>query len=175
MNKKGVNIFSIILCIIFIFKGVDFMKKSICFLILFVFSSFFIFNYNLFGDEVKLGRGYYKYVNNDGSLDWDTFYNQWDQVPSSYFIYINYSAFKDVDPSRNSLWKAVGGGIYGLLDPTRKNDIIFTLECPGSKLEIIFSPFYYINEDSTWIRVGEKRNNYNEAIERWNYMLRNMQ
>jgi len=148
------------------------MKKAL--FILFIFSVFLIFEYNLFGDEINLGHGYYKYINKDGSLDWDTFYNQWDRVPSDYFIYIKYSLFRDVDPSRNGLWKTTGGGIYGLFDPTRKNDIIFARELPRSKLIITFSPFYYTN-DYPWIRLGQKRNNYNEAIERWNYMLGNMQ
>jgi hypothetical protein len=128
--------------------------------------------FNVFGFEESLGYGYYRYINRDGSLDWETFYAKWDEVPDSYFIYLVYATFPEEDSSRNNLIKVVGG-IYGVLDPTMRNDIRFTVEQPRSKLEIVFSPFNYTN-DFSWIRVGQKRYNYREAIERWNFMLDNM-
>ena len=64
-------------------------------------------------------------------------------------------------------------GVY-MVDSTRVNDIIFTMDRPKSKLEIIFSPFNFTS-DYSWIRLGQKRYSYNNAIERWNFMLRNMQ
>ena len=147
------------------------MKKTVSLLIILILSIVCGF---IFGDEVSLGYGMYGYVNSDGTLDWDTFYAEWEEIPDSYFIYLEYFIYDKENPSNNYLTKAINGGVFGILDSTRVNDIIFTRERPKSKLMITFSPFNFTN-DYSWIRLGQKRYSYKDAIERWNFMLRNMQ
>ena len=86
------------------------MKKIVALMIIPILA---IFCGILFGDEVSLGYGMYSYVNSDGTLDWDTFYAEWDKIPDSYFIYLQYVIYNREDPSNNYLTKAINGGVYG--------------------------------------------------------------
>jgi len=126
----------------------------------------------LFADEHIEEAGYYTYYNSNGSLDWDLFYDKWDEIPDSYFIYLNTRRLgRETTPT---LWKTVGG-LDGMLDPIRRNDVTFTYEKGYISLEIIFSPWNYGNStDAGWITIGQKRHRYDEAIQQWNFMLNNM-
>lgn len=127
----------------------------------------------LFALEHNDGYGFYTYYNSDGSLDFDTFYAKWDDVPDSYYIYLNYFTHRPFE--EQSLYKTVGG-VEAIFDEIRKNDISFHYERINSSLVIIFSPWNYTNaKDDGWIPLGVKRYNYSESIKRWNFMLNNMQ
>lgn len=150
--------------------------KKLFFIVIFVISFVIIFSEVIFAEEIDLGTGsYFIYVHANGAWDWDTFYAKWDDVPNSYFIYLNY--FTHSDFPEESLVKIVGG-LEALFDKTgaRNNDIKFVVERRYSSLEIIFSPWNYTNASNNgWIPIGQKRYNYRDAKERWNYMLQNMQ
>jgi hypothetical protein len=102
-------------------------------------------------------------------LDWNTFYARWDEVPDSYYIYLklvqyNYNVNLRLDKQVGSIMSS--------------NDITFTYSAGRYGLLIIFSPLNHSNADVAtlhYIRIGQKRNNYGEAIRQWNFMLNNME
>ena len=126
----------------------------------------------IFAAEHNQGNGMYKYYNSNGSLDWDTFYARWDEVPDSYYIYL-WSIRWNSDIGTPMLWKDVSSTL-----PMFRNNIVFICEGRRSKLQIIFSPNNYSNAEIAalnYIRIGLKRNNYGVAIEQWNFMLNHVE
>jgi len=139
----------------------------------------------LFAERVKSEYADYEYKNRDGTLDWKTFYDEWDTVPNSYYMYLNvYSSSKrhGVEPYK-MLAKEIGDMLSNAFgDHTQDNDIHFILREWLSEtshhtytyynVEIIFSPWNYQDaKKRDWIPLGQKRNNYNDAIERWNFTI----
>jgi len=140
--------------------------------IIFLCLLFSLINEIIFAEEHNVGNGWYKYYNSNGSLDWDTFYSKWDEVPGSYYIYMESYTY---DHSVNSMLFKTVGGLEAMFDEKRRNDVHFTLEKGRSRLVLIFSPWNYANaKENDWIPLGQKLYNYNEAIERWNFMMSNM-
>jgi hypothetical protein len=124
----------------------------------------------IFADEHNNGPRRYRYYNSDGSLDWDTFYARWDEVPNSYYIYLKFIQY-DHNNANPRLDKEVGSIMSS-------NEITFTYSAGRYKLLIKFSPLNYSNADVAtlnYTRIGQKRNNYGEAIEQWNFMLNHME
>jgi len=125
------------------------------------------------------GYGYYKYYYSDGSLAWDLFYTRMKEVPESYYIYYFYERHDlKITPM---LWRTIGNPLFSL----DSNDIEFQYTDGNSNLELIFSPNIYsntilqnniktVNSNTRLLPLGQKKSNFKEAIERWNFMLGNM-
>jgi len=146
--------------------------KRIIFICLLIFLLLSLIDEILFAEEHNVGNGWYEYYNSNGSLDFDTFYAKWDEVPGSYYIYMESYTY---DHSVKSMLYKTVGGLEAMFDEKRRNDVRFTLEKGKSRLVLIFSPWNYANaKENDWIPLGQKRFNYNEAIERWNFMMGNM-
>jgi hypothetical protein len=117
--------------------------------------------------EHNRGNGFYRYYKPDGSLAWDTFYARWDDIPDSYYIYINFKTFsREVETllARNP-------GLFN-------EYICFSYQKGRNGVDIIFSPRSFSREDVLyygWFSFGQKRRNYRNAIETWNYIISNME
>ena len=65
------------------------MKKLLSIIIL----AMFIYSANCFAEkytEVVNGKKNIYYINRDGSIDWDSFYDDWEKIPDDYYLYIGY-------------------------------------------------------------------------------------
>jgi len=136
---------------------------------------------SLFAEKVPSKYADFEYVNQNGSLDWETFYSEWDTVPNSYYMYFFIWTSNEehgIEPHK-MLSKNVGWGMFSsLVGPEySKNDIYYTFQVWSRKdfyysIVLIFSPWNYQDVKNVGIiPLGQKRYNYNDAIERWNFTI----
>jgi len=149
------------------------MKKSI----IIFFALFLVLS--LFADKVPSNYEDFEYVNKDGSLDWATFYAEWDTIPDSYYMYLTVytsHSLHGVEPHK-MLAKSMGGIMSDIYAFTHDNDICYIYRVWARKdfyydIELIFSPWNFQNtKDIGWVPLGQKRYNYKDAIERWKFTI----
>jgi hypothetical protein len=149
------------------------MKKIIIYLVLLFFGISLIFS-----ERIKEADRMWSYSNKDGSLDFITFYKEWHDVPNSYFMYLYVREINTaLWPAQRTgkLWKQIG---TTNISTERNNDITFIYEKrintrSAAAIELIFSPNNYSDAgEKGWIIIGQKGSAYDEAIERWGFILK---
>jgi hypothetical protein len=133
------------------------MKKATVFII------FLILPFFVFSEKIQKFDNWYVYINRDGSLDFDTFYSDWDKSAKVYrFIYIKaFHAFNG------------GNESYLGFDRNNQGDEQYFFYNSNSKMEysVRFSNWNYTDAASNnWQRFTISTE-YNRAVQLWNRYL----
>jgi hypothetical protein len=118
------------------------------------------------GGENQYDVSFFEYYNNDSTLDWETFYAEWDTIPDSYYMYFRAEKLNGL-PDKKMLWMVLWPDL-GLIE--------FSLEYPdGYNLQLRFYRTklnIFDVKSQGFSDLGTKGRNYNEAIKLWNAALR---
>jgi hypothetical protein len=139
------------------------MKKAI------ISAFLFLSIQSVFSERIQTSNSFFIYKNSDGSFDWDTFYAEWDKIPDSYYIYMLVVRRQYKLRDKPSLFKSLGN--HWNSGYSEKLDVNFGVDHDWVNIEIIFSPNNYGNAGGRIVPFRQKRNNYNKAIENWNYII----
>jgi hypothetical protein len=124
----------------------------------------------LYADRIRNNQFSTIYKNANNSLDFTSFYEDMDNVPDDYFMYIKYQ--QNNSPASASSLMKFGPGIGAILNTDDDIQFVFYWQGLYTNLEAQFSPFNYTNAASAgWVPMGIKRNSYNRFEERWNYYI----
>jgi len=142
------------------------MRKYIIIIILLMVPLF------LFSEKVKTPNNWYVYINNDGLLDWETFYSDWD-ISVMKYMYVHITVHHTFNRS-NEIESYLG---YSKNEGSNES---FSFYIPLKKIEysIIFSSKYFIREDSYFepdkddITIFTLPSGYNDAVQLWNNYIR---
>ena len=113
-----------------------------------------------------------EYEQEDRSLDFDAFYNEFERIPDEYYVYFNYEA---TDMIQNGLSKYSGGGYMMTSHGFGANDIMLKYWGEHKNLIIGFSRKYYADWKERFMDCARKSDidEYNRVINLWNYFIEN--
>jgi hypothetical protein len=103
----------------------------------------------------------YKYLKEDGSLDWDRFYNNMNSVPRNYYVYFKTRTM--ISNAKPNLY----------LHTDSNNDYIFVFENGYKSVEAMFSKWNYTNaKENSWMSFGNGAVAFNKMTEYWNFEIK---
>ena len=138
------------------------MKKYFIFIILILVPLF------LFSEKIRKSYNCYVYVNNDGSLDWETFYSDWDSSAMKYmYVYITarhiFNTSNEMESYLSYSKNDNSGELYSFYYAPAKMEytIIFSIRT-------YFEPIDYFDPEKYNLEKFLLLSEYYNAIQFWN-------